>query len=1161
MALGQIALPTLVQKITLDATDVDKNVGGAESRLASFSSKAQAVGGTMTKFVTLPIAAAGVASFKMASDLNESVSKVGVVFDKNAGQIMAWSKTAATSLGMSQQQALEAAGTFGNLFRAMGLSTDAAASMSPKIVGLASDLASFNNANPQEVLDALRAGLVGETEPLRRFGININQARIEAEAFALGLVQPVKNAPLIQAAHLKVEAATRKLAEAQKTYGKDSLEARTAANELEIAQGKLNEATAGAVPELNAAQKAQASYSLIMKDSALAQGDFARTSDGAANQQRIMAAQFKDTAAALGQTLLPLGTQLLGWVNNLMMSFRNLSPETQKIIVYIGGFAAAMGPALIMAGKMATGVKALHDGFKVLKGLEVGTKIANAMFTAAGGVDKLMMGVKALFGLVMAHPFIAIGVAVVALFILLYTKVDWFRNAVNAAFSWIASTGVAIWEGIKGAAVAVWDAIGAAVSWVWTGVLQPIWGAIQVALGALGTAFGVIASVVTTVWNAIASVISTVWAVVQVIFSAYVTVISTVLIVWFNTLRTIVTIVWFAIQTAISAAWAFIQPIWAAIVAFIQAVLVTTFNFLSSVVSAVWNAIASVIQWAWSSVLQPVWQAIIGFVQGPLASVFNFFQGVFSGVWNAVVGIAQSTWGAISGVWNGLKSFVEGTLIPIWDRVRGAFETAWRTIGSVASSVWDGIKGAFTGGLAVIGGVVGGILDLVGKIASAVGAKDLAGDLAGWAASARSWGQATGGTVPTTPRSFAKGGMMPYLEVGGGFVTPGARAIVGEGRQGFPEYVIPTDPQYRDRAWMLTTSLLDKLGAEGGRPGMTPAHGIGDVIGGVTDWLRDGVAAGVSKVWPVLPMKRTMPWDIPAGGANSLRQAAIDFIKGEAEKYAPPLSGGIGWEAMWNAVKTRFPDAALHSAYRPGAITATGNASYHGMGRAIDISPRSDIAEWIRANYMAATREMIFSPMGSRQIHNGSDHYYTGVTRDMHWDHVHWAMKMGGLLSNFAQSFDSGGWLKPGWTMAWNGTGQPEQVLAKGGRIRPGSREERAAFNPPGPGKEYHAFGAWRLQNAMMAGQENVAGGINWNSQGRYGGGGSSWDGGLGDRWGRVNLGGRGGETLVISEGALQLPIVVGDHVSRDDLEKVRATVSDAFDRFERTTRQKRRKR
>jgi TP901 family phage tail tape measure protein len=136
------------------------------------------------------------------------------------------------------------------------------------------------------------------------------------------------------------------------------------------------------------------------------------------------------------------------------------------------------------------------------------------------------------------------------------------------------------------------------------------------------------------------------------------------------------------------------------------------------------------------------------------------------------------------------------------------------------------------------------------------------------------------------------------------------------------------------------------------------------------------------------------PIDEPAKAST---KKLYDETRAFVQKHgAPPLGSGIGWQAMWRAVVQRFPNALLHSAYRPGAITATGRPSYHGQGRAIDITPSMTIAKWIRDNYMSKTRELIFSPMGHQQVHNGRNHYYSGITRSMHWDHIHWAMANGG---------------------------------------------------------------------------------------------------------------------------------------------------------------------
>ena len=78
--------------------------------------------------------------------------------------------------------------------------------------------------------------------------------------------------------------------------------------------------------------------------------------------------------------------------------------------------------------------------------------------------------------------------------------------------------------------------------------------------------------------------------------------------------------------------------------------------------------------------------------------------------------------------------------------------------------------------------------------------------------------------------------------------------------------------------------------------------------------------------------------------------------------------------------------------------------------------PPDGLFNLIRSTYGKNTKELIFSPAGGRQIHNGSPHMYTGITRANHWDHVHWA-------------YDQGGWLPPGTSIATNRTGRPERVL------------------------------------------------------------------------------------------------------------------------------------
>lgn len=232
-----------------------KDVGTSAGTMGTQVEKAGSAFSGMVKGAAIGAATAALASFAKgsidaASDLDESMNKVNVVFGQSSAEIKRFASDAATNLGMSEQAALEATGTFGNLFVSMGMGAPAASDMSQGIVKLAADLGSFNNIGTAEALEKIRAGLVGETEPLRALGVNLSAAAIQAKALEMGLA--------------------------------DSASA------------------------LTPAMKAQASYALILEQTTTAQGDFARTSDGLANSSKILDAQLQDLQATVGRGLIPV---------------------------------------------------------------------------------------------------------------------------------------------------------------------------------------------------------------------------------------------------------------------------------------------------------------------------------------------------------------------------------------------------------------------------------------------------------------------------------------------------------------------------------------------------------------------------------------------------------------------------------------------------------------------------------------------------------------------------------------------------------------------------------------------------------------------------------------------------------------------------------------
>ena len=292
---------------------VDDSVKTASTGMTNFMGKIKQVGATMgVAFAATQVVQFGKDIIMAASDMNESLGKMNVVFGDNAKAVEEWANKSDTAMGMSKQSAIEAAGTYGNLFQAFGLGQEPAQKMSTSLVQLASDMASFNNTSIDDAILALRSGLSGETEPLKKFGVALSDARLKEQALAMGLIKSTKEA-------------------------------------------------------WTPAAKAQASYALIMQDTKLAQGDFARTADGTANTMRILSAQMQNAKAALGGALLPVFQATLLIMKPLIAGIKMFGDFLQKhaddvkvFTIAILAFAAAWGVYTIAANAAKIATAALN---------------------------------------------------------------------------------------------------------------------------------------------------------------------------------------------------------------------------------------------------------------------------------------------------------------------------------------------------------------------------------------------------------------------------------------------------------------------------------------------------------------------------------------------------------------------------------------------------------------------------------------------------------------------------------------------------------------------------------------------------------------------------------------------------------------------------------
>lgn len=240
------------------------------------------------------IVTGGYKAAQAASDFNETVSKSGIIFGEASTEIKAFADTAAEALGLSKQAALDAAATMGTFGKSAGLAGADLSNFSIEMVKLSGDLASFHNANPADVALALGAALRGEAEPIRKFGVLLNDAAIKAQAMKMGLYD-----------------------------GTGALDAQA---------------------------KVLATQQIILQQTSDAQGDFARTSEGAANQQRILKAQVDNAKVSIGQAFLPILEAVLPVLVTFATAIGNNTDAFIAFVAVIGTISGAI--VLAKAGMM-----------------------------------------------------------------------------------------------------------------------------------------------------------------------------------------------------------------------------------------------------------------------------------------------------------------------------------------------------------------------------------------------------------------------------------------------------------------------------------------------------------------------------------------------------------------------------------------------------------------------------------------------------------------------------------------------------------------------------------------------------------------------------------------------------------------------------------------
>ncbi|EAD8030871.1 phage tail tape measure protein [Listeria monocytogenes] len=284
--------------------EIDKTTKNANSKFSALKTTIIAVGSALA-------VAGGKAMFNYASDTNESLNKVDVAFKGNAESVKQWSKTTLDNIGLAQGTALDLAATYGDMSTSMGLNTQEAEKMSTSMVDLAGNLASFKNIDIDRANTALNGVFTGETEALKSLGIVMTQTNLEQFALETGAGKVAKSSTEVTKQNIAREKAQKKLNEAIKEHGKNSLEAREAQNKLQEIQAKTSESAKVNLKDMKQDELVRLRYNYVMKQTTNAHGDFKNTSDQAANASRVFSESVKELASNAGQFLLPILTPLI----------------------------------------------------------------------------------------------------------------------------------------------------------------------------------------------------------------------------------------------------------------------------------------------------------------------------------------------------------------------------------------------------------------------------------------------------------------------------------------------------------------------------------------------------------------------------------------------------------------------------------------------------------------------------------------------------------------------------------------------------------------------------------------------------------------------------------------------------------------------------------
>lgn len=625
----------------------------AGDKFTALGSAMTTVGSSLTKYVTTPLVGIGTAAFVVGNQFESQMSRVGAIaeevgvtledLEQQAMDLGATTSFSASEAALGMEQLASAGFTTEEIFKAMPGLLDLAASSGADLAtaseiaasairgfGLEADAATHVADVFAEAAARTNAQTEDMGEAMKYIAPVANAMGISLEetAAAIGILSDagIKGSQAgtsLRGALSRLAKPTEAAATAMEKYGMSFYDAQGNMLSLSGIVGQLEQGMAGLTQE----QRNQALITIFGQEALsgiltlMERGsgnletlstEFENVSGSAKEMADIMmdntAGAIEELGGALEtaainiqQILAPVVTNVVQWITDLINAFNQMDDGTQTMIVTVLSLAAALGPFLLILGKIVSSFGGIV------------TSIQGASKTF-GLLKTVLAGVSGGFG-----PILAIIAAVVAAVVAL--KIAWDTN-----FGGIQEKTAEMAEALQG----IWDAI----------------------LNGVKSFFRFLLNLWESNWGNCQDIFNAVWEGIETLFSSFLD----ILVNTFQLFQNIFTGNW-------EGAWQNVlnigKSLWNAILGIIEANLKATVSLVMGIGSGLYNAARN----AFNKVkegFQSVWESVKSWFNTAKEDPIKALTGIASSMLSVGKNIINSLWEGLKSAWNAVKSWAQG---------------------------------------------------------------------------------------------------------------------------------------------------------------------------------------------------------------------------------------------------------------------------------------------------------------------------------------------------------------------------------------------------------------------------------------------------------------------------------------------------------------------